>query len=53
MPETNVYNRFDTPEKKRDLGETAQIVVLSGIIVVFFFIAASSAIGLLVSAMHH
>jgi hypothetical protein len=54
MPGTNVYDRFDTaPTKKRDLGETAQIVVLSGIILVFFAIAASSAMGLIVSAMHH
>jgi len=54
MPATNIYTNLDTPEpQKRSLGEAVQIAVLSVIILVFFVIAASSAVGLLVSAMHH
>lgn len=54
MPGTDMYTNLDTPESnKRSLGETAQIAVLSVIILVFFAIAASSGIGLIVSAMHH
>lgn len=54
MPETNVYTDLNVPESnKGSLGEAAQIAVLTVIILVFFVIAASSGVGLLVSAMHH
>jgi hypothetical protein len=52
MASSNVYDRFDAkPANKKDWGETAQIAVLSVIILVFFAISASSAIGLLRSAL--
>jgi hypothetical protein len=54
MPGTNVYTDLNAPESnKRSMGEVAQIAVLSVIILVFLVIAASSGVGLLVSAMHH
>ncbi len=54
MPETNVYTDLNAPESnKRSMGEAVQIAVLAVIILVFFVIAASSCVGLLVSAMHH
>ncbi len=54
MAGTEIYTNLDRPESnKRSLGESAQIAVLSVIILVFFAIAASSGVGLLVSAMHH
>ena len=53
MPGT-IYTDIQTPEtKSRSMGEAIQIGVLSLIIVVFLAISASSAVGLLVSAMHH
>lgn len=54
MPGTDVYTDLNAPESNnRTLGEAAQIAVLAVIILVFFVIAASSGVGLLVSAMHH
>lgn len=54
MPGTDMYSNLDASESnKRSLGETAQIAVLSVIILVFFALAASSGVGLLVSAIHH
>lgn len=53
MPGTDVYDRLeDAPSKSRNWGEAVQIAALACIILVFFAIAASNAVGLMVSAMH-
>ena len=53
MPGTNVYTDLNAPESdKRNLGEAAQIALLSVIILVFFAIAAVNTIGLFVSVLH-
>jgi hypothetical protein len=54
MSTTNVYDRYDAPQTpKRDWAQTAQIAVLSAIVLVFFAIAAGSALALLGSVIHH
>lgn len=54
MPNANVYERLDSASTsgKHNWGERLQIGFLSAIIVVFFAIAASSGVGLLMSALH-
>lgn len=51
---SNVYERLDSasPSVKRDIGELAQIGLLSVIILVFFAIAASNSVALLGSVLH-